>query len=45
MKVFILVFLSLSVVLYCLESNLSEMTCDSVGFEVFKLTYNKVYPL
>lgn len=43
MKAFILLFLSLSLVLHCLEENASQMTCDAAGFEVFKSKYNKVY--
>ena len=44
MKAFILLFLSLSVVLCSLEDSVSNMTCDSVGFEVFKSIYSKAYP-
>ena len=44
MKAFILLFLSLSTALCSQEDSIPKMTCDLIGFEVFKSTYNKVYP-
>jgi hypothetical protein len=42
MKGLFLLFLSLSLLWFSLEEN-ARITCNELGFEVFKLTYNKNY--